>query len=151
MLSDAATPAEFIKALPEERRSVIRKIRTTLRQSLPRGFKETMSYGMLAYVVPLSRYPTGYHCKPETPLPFVSLASQKNYIALYHMGLYADKKMLSWFQAEYAKRVESRLDMGKSCIRFKKPDQIPYDLIAELAAKITPQEWTARYESAVKR
>ena len=151
MQSDAITPAAYIKALPAERQKVVKKIRTTLRQSLPKGFKETMSYGMLAYVVPLSMYPAGYHCKPDTPLPFISLASQKNFVALYHMGLYADKKMMSWFQDEYGKRVESKLDMGKSCIRFKKLDQIPYDLIAELAAKMTPQEWISRYEAAVKR
>jgi len=151
MQSEAITPAVYIKELPEERQKVVRKIRTTLRQSLPKGFKETMSYGMLAYVVPLSAYPAGYHCKPDTPLPFISVASQKNFVALYHMGLYADKKVMSWFQAEYGKRVEGKLDMGKSCIRFKKLDQIPYDLIAELAAKMTPQEWISRYESVTKR
>ena len=151
MQSEAITPVAYIKELPPERQKVIRKIRTTLRQSLPKGFKETMDYGMLAYVVPLSMYPDGYHCKPGTPLPFISVASQKNFVALYHMGLYSDKKMLAWFQKEYGKRVEGKLDMGKSCIRFKKLDQIPYDLIAELATKVTPQEWIACYESAVKR
>jgi len=137
MQSKAATPKEYVDGLPEDRKKAIKKLRTIIKKNLPKGFKEAMSYGMLAYVVPHSIYPDGYHCKPETPLPFMNLASQKNFIAVYHMGVYADKKLMTWFTKEYAKRVEGKLDMGKSCVRFKKIDKIPYELIGELASKMT--------------
>ena len=151
MPSKAQTAAEYLKELPEDRRKVIKKIRAVINKHLPKGFKERMSYGMLGWVVPHSIYPDGYHCTPELPLPFLNLASQKNYVALYHMGLYADKKTYDWFVKEYAARVPSKLDMGKSCIRFKKLDDIPYDLIAELMEKFTVDDWIALYESAIKR
>jgi hypothetical protein len=106
---------------------------------------------MLCYSVPHSRYPAGYHCNPEQPLPFISVASQKNFIALYHMGIYADPELLAWFTAEYPKHSKTKLDMGKSCIRFKKPEAIPFALIAELAGKMTPDQWIERYEAAFKR
>ena len=105
-----------------------------------------MSYGMLGYVIPHRLYPGGYHVNPKEPLPFISLASQKHYVALYHMGLYAFPELQAWFVAEYANRVNSKLDMGKSCIRFKKMDDIPYDLIAELCRKITVEDYIAKYE-----
>lgn len=150
MPSDALTPKAYIDELPPERQKVIRKLRAVVRKSLPKGFKETVSYGMLAYVVPLSVYPAGYHCKPDTPLPFVNLASQKNFVALYHMGIYSDPKLLAWFKKEYSKQVAGKLDMGKSCIRFKKLDNIPYDLIGELCARVTVKEWVAIYERATR-
>lgn len=151
MQSEALTPKAYIDELPPERQKVVRKLRTIVRKSLPEGFKETMSYGMLAYVVPLSLYPAGYHCKPDTPLPFISLASQKNFVALYHMGIYSDPKLLTWFKKEYSSRVDGKLDMGKSCIRFKKLDDIPYDLIGELCGKVTVKDWIAAYEGALSR
>lgn len=151
MQSDALTPKAYIDGLPAERQKVVRKIRSILRKSLPKGFKETMSYGMLGYVVPLSLYPDGYHCRADTPLPFISVASQKQYVALYHMGIYASPKLLSWFKKEYTKRTVHKFDMGKSCIRFKKLDDIPYDLIEELAGKITVREWIDLYESSINR
>ena len=116
-----------------------------------KGFKELMGYGMLGYVVPHSKYPDGYHCNPELPLPFINLASQKNFIALYHMGIYSDPKLLNWFTKEYPKHSKSKLDMGKSCIRFKKPEDIPYKLIGELASKLTPDEWIKMYEKILNR
>ena len=146
MQSKASTPKEYIDQLPEDRRKVIKKIRSTLRKHLPRGFKEQIDGNMLGYVVPHSLYPQGYHCNTKLPLPFINLASQKNYVALYHMGLDADKKLLDWFTNRYAKTVEGKLDMGKSCIRFKKMQDIPYELIGELAAKLTPQDWIKLYE-----
>ena len=106
-----------------------------------------MNYGMIGYIVPHSTYPNGYHCNPKLPLPFINLASQKNFIALYHMGIYANPQLLDWFVAEYPKHSTQKLDMGKSCIRFKKMDQIPFDLIAELMQKITVNEWIKCYES----
>ena len=119
-----------------------------LKTNLPTGFEEQLSYGHIGFVVPHSLYPNGYHCDPKSPLPFVGVASQKNFIALYHMGIYADEKLLNWFVEEYPKHSKRKLDMGKSCIRFKKVDDIPFELIGELAQKITPQQWIDRYESA---
>ncbi|HKZ36872.1 MAG TPA: DUF1801 domain-containing protein, partial [Chryseolinea sp.] len=118
-------------------------------KNLPKGFKEVMSYGMLGYVVPHTLYPNGYHCDPKQPLPFISLASQKSHIALYHMGLYAGKN-LDWFTKEWSKTTDKKLDMGKSCIRFKKPEDVPMELIGELASKITPKEWIVMYEKNLK-
>ena len=112
----------------------MKKLRKVIKDNLPKGFEETMSYGMIGYVVPHSIYPDGYHCDPKLPLPFMNLASQKNYIAVYHSGVYASEKMNKWFTAEYAKHCKTKLDMGKSCVRFKKMDDIPYELIGELAS-----------------
>jgi uncharacterized protein YdhG (YjbR/CyaY superfamily) len=141
----------YIDQLPEDRKEVIRKLRKTIADNLPKGFAETFSYGMVGFVVPHSAYPDGYHCNPKEPLPFISIASQKNFVALYHMGIYADQITQEWFRTEYPKYSKTKLDMGKSCIRFKKPDQIPYELIAKLAARISPEEWIKTYESNLKR
>lgn len=151
MTSDAKTPEEYINALPPERKEAISKLRKIIVKNLPKGFSETMDYGMIGYVVPHSIYPNGYHCKPETPLPFMSLASQKNFVAVYHMGVYAHKELLDWFVNEYPKHCSRKLDMGKSCVRFKKIEEIPYELIGELASKMTTEEWIDIYESNVKR
>ena len=151
MQSTATTPEEYIKSLPDDRVEAVNKLRQTLLQNLPKGFTETMSYGMLGYLVPHSIYPPGYHCNPKLPLPFINIASQKNFIALYHMGLYADPKLLEWFTEQYPNHSKQKLDMGKSCLRFKKMDAIPYDLIAELASKMTPAQWIELYESNFKR
>ena len=147
----ADTPDEYIAQLPEDRQAAIQKLRTVILDNLPEGFEETISYGMIGYVVPHSIYPDGYHCDPKLPLPFMNLASQKNYIAVYHSGVYTDKELLDWFVSEYPKHSERKLDMGKSCIRFKKIDQIPYDLIGELAGKMTVEDWIGVYEANVKR
>lgn len=151
MQSTAKTPAEYVDSLPDERKSVIENIRKTVLDNLPEGFEETMGYGMLGYVVPHSIYPSGYHCDPKTPLPFISVASQKNFIALYHMGIYADESLLNWFVAEYPKHCKTKLDMGKSCIRFKKMDDIPYELLGQLVAKMSVQDWISLYEKNLKR
>ncbi len=147
MPSQATTPAEYITLLPDERRVVIRKLRQSLKQNLPKGFAETMAYGMLAYVVPLRLYPSGYHCDPKQPLPFINLASQKQYVSLYHMGLY-EGPLLRWFESQWAKQTEAKLDLGKCCLRFRKLDQIPYALIGELAGKLTPADWIKIYEKS---
>lgn len=146
----ANTPKEYIDQLPEERKALLRKLRTVIRKNLPAGFAEAISYGMIGYVVPHSVYPAGYHCDPKLPLPYMSIASQKNFVAVYHMGLYADQKLMKWFTTEYAKRMPGKLDMGKSCIRFKKVEEIPYDLIGELAGKLTARQWVTLYEKNVK-
>jgi len=106
---------------------------------------------MLGWSVPHKLYPAGYHCKPEDPLPFLSIASQKNFIAVYHMGIYANPKLLKWFVSEFPKHSKSKLDMGKSCIRFKKMEDIPFKLIGELASKMTVKEWIDMYESAFNK
>ncbi|UZO82194.1 DUF1801 domain-containing protein [Aquimarina sp. ERC-38] len=139
----------YINNLPEERITPIRKLRKVIKDNLPKGFSEEINNRTIGFVVPLNLYPKGYHCQPNQPLPFINLASQKNYIALHHMGIYADPNLLTWFKEEYTKHVKTKLDMGKSCIRFKKVNNIPYTLIAELAAKWTPQQWIETYERVI--
>jgi uncharacterized protein YdhG (YjbR/CyaY superfamily) len=151
MQSGAKTPEEYMKEIPADRVEVMLKLRAVISENLPEGFKEGMSYGMLTYVVPFEIYPPGYHCAKDQALPFLSVASQKNSINLYHMGIYADESLLNWFVAEYPKHCKTKLDMGKSCIRFKKPADIPFDLIAALCQKMTPQQWIALYEKNYKR
>ena len=150
MQSKAATPEEYVESLPEDRREAINKLRKVIRKNLPKGFAEEMSYGMIGYVVPHKLYPKGYHCDPKLPLPFLNIASQKNFIAVYHMGIYMNPELLDWFTNEYPKHSKKKLDMGKSCLRFKKPDEIPYDLIGELASKMTVAEWVSLYEKALQ-
>ena len=151
MTSEAKTPEQYLKELPADRKEPVSKLREVLLTNLPKGFKETMGYGMLTYVVPHEIYPEGYHCDPKQALPFVSIASQKNFIAFYHMGMYAKPELLKWFQSEYPKHSTAKLDMGKSCVRFKKPEQIPYKLIGELIKKISVKEWIECYEKNYKR
>ena len=150
MKIEANNPIDYISKLPEERQVAMSRLRQTILDNLPKGFEETMSYGMIGYVVPHSIYPDGYHCTPELPLPFMSIASQKNFVVLYHMGIYADKELYDWFVVEYPKHVKTKLDMGKSCIRFKKIETIPYDLIADLCTRMTVKQWIELYENNVK-
>ncbi len=151
MQSTALTVDEYLKTLPAERVEPMTKLRAAILQNIPKGFSESMGYGMAGYAVPHSTYPAGYHCNPKDPLPFAGFASQKNFIALYHMGIYANPELLNWFIAEYPKHCKSKLDMGKSCIRFKKMDQIPYTLIGELMSKMSVKEWITLYEKQLKR
>lgn len=151
MQYDAATVEEYIDLIPEDRKGPVSRLRQTVLDNLPEGFEEGILYKMIGYYVPHSIYPDGYHCSPELPLPFMNIASQKNFIALYHAGVYAHKDLLDWFVAEYPKHCKYKLDMGKSCIRFKKPEDIPYDLIAELVSKMSLEEWVNIYTTNVKR
>lgn len=151
MTSAAKSPADYIATLPAERQMAFEKLRDVIAKNIPKGFFETMSYGGLGFVVPHTKYPAGYHCDPKQPLPFVSIASQKNFIALYHMGLYSMPELLEWFTTEYPKYSKTKLDMGKSCVRFKNPDQIPYELIGELMTKVTPEKWIEVYETNLKK
>lgn len=151
MQSIATTVAAYLEELPEDRKAPMNQLYKLIKKNLPKGFKDTMSYGMITFVVPHSLYPTGYHCDPKQELPFLSIASQKQFIAVYHMGIYGDPGLLEWFTEAYAALGIGKLDMGKSCIRFKNPAKIPYDLIAELAAKLTPQQWVALYEKNLKK
>lgn len=151
MISKAASPIEYIESLPEDRKMVMAKLRQTILLNLPMGFEEIMNYGMIGYVVPHSIFPAGYHCNPKQPLPFLSIASQKSFIALYHSCIYMDKELMQWFMLEYPKHSDKKPDIGKSCIRFKKPDQIPLDLVAQLCRKITPEEFVVLYQKLIKR
>ena len=151
MQSKATTVEQYMAELPPERQKAMAELRKVIKKNIPKGFREEMSYGMVGYVVPHSKYPAGYHCKPIDPLPFMNFASQKNFIAVYNMGVYADPKLYKWFTDEYAKAGVGKLDMGKSCIRFKKLEKIPYKLIGELASKISPDKWIATYEKIIKR
>ena len=151
MQSKASTPEQYIAELPEDRKEVMQKLRDIVKKNLPKGFEETMQYGMLGYVVPHNIYPDGYHCNPKDALPFMALASQKNHIGFYHMGIYSDPDLMKWFTEEYPKHATGKLDMGKSCIRFKNPKKIPFELLGELTTKVSVAEWIAKYESILKR
>lgn len=151
MQSRAETVDQYIAELPDDRRKVITELRNQIKKNLPKGFEECMGYGMIGYVVPHSLYPAGYHCKPKDPLPFMNIASQKNFVAVYSMSIYANPKLLKWFTEAYGIAGVGKLDMGKSCIRFKRMDKIPYNLFGQLASKITPKEWIEYYQKTIKR
>ncbi|MEO2053299.1 MAG: DUF1801 domain-containing protein [Allomuricauda sp.] len=151
MTIDAQSPDDYIAQLPEDRKEAVSKLRETIKKNLPDGFEECINYKMIGYVVPHSLYPDGYHCDPKLPLPFINIASQKNFVALYHMGMYANPDVLDWFVKEYPKHVKTKLDMGKSCIRFKNTRNIPFELIGELCQKISPQDWIDIYEQNIKK
>lgn len=144
------TVAEYVKSLSEDRKIAVEKLRRICKQALPDA-EECISYGMIGYVVPFSIYPDGYHCDTSLPLPFVAIASQKSHIGLYHMGVYAKLELLNWFQEEFPKHSKRKLDMGKSCIRFKKPDEIPYAFLAEFMSKMSVQDWIKIYETNYKK
>jgi uncharacterized protein YdhG (YjbR/CyaY superfamily) len=150
MQSKAKTVAEYLSTLPDDRAEVIAALRNAIRKNLPTGFEETMQYGMISYVVPHVLYPSGYHTNPTDALPFISIASQKNHIAVYHMTVYQGK-LHDWFVNEFKKYSDKKLDMGKSCIRFKKPDDVPVKLFGELAKKVKPIEWIELYEQTIKK
>jgi Domain of unknown function (DU1801) len=147
MTSKATTPDQYIAELPADRKEAMTELRKVISKNLPKGFTEEMNYGMIGYVVPHTLYPAGYHCDPKMPLPFMNVASQKNFIAVYHMGMYANPDLLKWFQEEFPKHSAKKIDMGKSCMRFKKPADIPFKLIGELAKKMTVKDWVNIYES----
>jgi uncharacterized protein YdhG (YjbR/CyaY superfamily) len=151
MTSKATTVDEYINAAPDDRKEALQKLRNVILDNLPEGFQECISYGMIGYVIPHSIYPKGYHCSPEFPLPFLSFASQKNSINIYHMGMYANPELYNWFVSEYPKHSSQKLDIGKSCLRIKKPENIPFELIGELVKKISTSDWITLYESAFRK
>ncbi len=142
----ANTPEDYIAMISDDKKEAIIKLREVILKNLPKGFQECTGYGMMGYAVPHSIFPAGYHCDPKQPLPFAGLAAQKNFVAIYHMGMYASPELLEWFTKEHAKRVKTKLDMGKSCIRYKKPENIPYDLIGELMQKMSVKDWISLYQ-----
>jgi len=151
MQYEAQSPEDYINQVPEERQDSLKKLRQVIKDNLPNGFEEGIQYKMIGYYVPHSVYPDGYHCDPKTPLPFMSFASQKNSVNLYHSGIYANPELQKWFVTEYPKHCKRKLDMGKSCIRFKKMDDIPFELIGELTRKMTAKEWISIYETVIKK
>ena len=151
MQLNAKSVKEYLEKLPQERIEHFKKLRKTILANLPKGFVEQINYGMIGYVVPHDMYPAGYHCDPKLPLPFANIASQKNFIGFYHMGIYTNPELLEWFVKEYPKHSDTKLDMGKSCIRFKKIDKIPYDLIGKLMSKMSVNDWIKLYEKNIKK
>ncbi len=151
MQYEATSPEDYISQVPEERQDTLKTLRKVINDNLPKGFEEGMIYKMIGFYVPHSVYPNGYHCDPKTPLPFMSFASQKNSVNLYHSGIYAKKELHDWFVSEYPKYSKRKLDMGKSCIRFKKMDEIPFELIGALTRKMSCEEWIDVYENALKK
>jgi uncharacterized protein YdhG (YjbR/CyaY superfamily) len=151
MKTPETTIDEILANLPDDRKEAFTKLHQTIVSNLPEGFEPGISYGMLGYVIPHHLYPAGYHCKPSEPLPFVSIASQKNSINFYHMGIYMDPALMEWFVAEYPKHSKQKLDIGKSCMRFKKTEHIPYELLGQLMQKMTAEQWIALYERNLKK
>lgn len=151
MKIEANTIDEYFENIPEKRKISMNKLRDIINSNLPNEFEECLAYGMPSWVVPHSIYTSGYHVNPNLPLPFMSIASQKNFIGLYHMGIYADIKLLNWWTKEYAKKCSKKLDMGKSCVRLKNLDDIPFELIAELCTKMTAKKWISIYEKSLKK
>lgn len=151
MTASQKTIQDILTNLPPERKEVFNQLHQVIVAHLPKGFEPAISYGGLWYVVPHAIYPAGYHCKPVEPLPFASIASQKNSINFYHMGIYSDPKLMDWFVAEFPKHTKQKLDMGKSCVRFKKVDDIPFQLIGELIEKMSVKDWINIYEKLLKK
>lgn len=145
------TVSDYLANLAEERKEAFGKLRQVILSNLPDGFEECMNYGMIGYVVPHSIYPNGYHCDTKLPLPFMNIASQKNFIAFYHMGIYGNVELMNWFVSEFPNHSKAKLDMGKSCVRFKKMDDIPFQLIGKLVQKMTVTDWINQYESLYKK
>jgi hypothetical protein len=143
------TPDQYVASLPDERRETIAAIRKVINDNLKPGFEEAVDYGMLGWVVPHKLFPAGYHCDPTKPLSYMGLASQKNYISVYSMCLYGGTDLLEWFTNEWLKHSSKKLNMGKGCIRFTKTQDIPLDLIGELASRFTPQQWIEIYENTL--
>lgn len=149
MQSNAVTVAEYLAELPPDRRLALSAVRKAVLESLDRGYEEGMQYGMIGYYVPHSMYPAGYHCDPRQPLPFAGLASRKNHMAIYLMSVYIDEASAAWFRQAWSK-TGKKLDMGKSCIRFKKLEDLPLDVIAEVIRRATAKKYIAAYQAALK-
>ena len=149
MQSQATTVEQYLAELPEDRRAAISAVRNVILKNLNKGYEEGMQYGMIGYYVPHSLYPAGYHCDPKQPLPFACLASQKNYMSLYMMPVYCDDATETTFRDEWIK-AGKKLDMGKSCIRFKKVEDLALDLIGETIRRTSVKQWVEHYETVLK-
>nr|WP_058305964.1 DUF1801 domain-containing protein [Gracilibacillus massiliensis] len=145
-MMEEANINQYLEDKDEKWHDAFRELYHTIDARIPDGFECVIQYGMPSFVVPLATFPEGYHCEENTPLPFLSLAAQKNHIAVYHMGIYADRQLLEWFEQEYPKHMTTKLNMGKSCIRFTNPSKIPYELLGVLASKVSVDQWIATYK-----
>lgn len=145
------TVSEYLDNIPEDRREAFNQLREAIITNLPEGFEECINYGMIGYVVPHAIYPNGYHCDPKLPLPFMNIASQKNFIAFYHMGIYGNADLMNWFVHEFPNYSKAKLDMGKSCVRFKKMNDIPFELIGNLVKRMSVADWVNQYESLYRK
>jgi hypothetical protein len=150
MTTAAKSPEEYLSALPADRAEILRAVRQVILANLPTGYEETMQGGMIAYVVPHRLYPAGYHCDPRQPLQYAALGSQKNYITLHLMTIYGDPATTQWFQEAFQK-AGKKLDMGQACLRFKKLDDLPLDVIGQVIARVPVAAYLARVEKAMQR
>lgn len=148
MQSKAATVEQYLAELPDDRRAIVEPIRKVFLKNLSGGYEEGMQYGMIGYYVPHTLYPAGYHCDPKQPLPFACIASQKNHLSLYLMCVYDEGELGTWFREAWAK-TGKKLDMGKSCVRFKRLDDLPLDVVAEALRRMPAPKWIAHYEATV--
>jgi hypothetical protein len=148
MQSTAATVEEYLAELPEDRRAAMSAVRAVILANLPEGYAETMQYGMIGYVVPHSIYPPGYHCDPKQALPYAHLGSQKNYMSLYLMGVYMHEETSTWFREAWA-ATGKKLDMGKSCVRFKKAEDLPLEVIGQVIARIPAERYITGMEAVL--
>lgn len=148
MISKAETVKDYLAELPDDRRKAIEAVRKVIRKNLPKGYKEGIQYGMIGYFVPHSVYPPGYHCDPKQPLPFASLASQKNHMSIYLCSIYSDPKEVDWFVKAWT-GAGRKLDMGKGCVRFKKIEDVPLDVVGEAIARMPVEKFVAQYEAVL--
>lgn len=142
---------QLLQQVPEDRHDAMNTLRKLFSTQLPKGFEELIKATSLDFVVPHSLYPNGYHCNPKQPLPFISIVSQKNVLTIHHLGFYASPELTEWFVTEYSKKYTPKLDMGKGCLKFKKMEEIPYDLLKSLCKKLTVKEWVDLYEKAFRK
>lgn len=150
MISKAATVAEYLAELPEDRRKAIEAVRRVIRKNLGKGYEEGMQYGAIGYYVPHKLYPPGYHCDPRQPLPFAGLGSQKNYMSFGLMCVYYRPESEALFRSEWA-ATGKKLDMGKVCIRFKKLDDVPLEVIGSAVARVPVAQFIEFYEAAIQK
>jgi len=141
---------EYLDGLPEDRRKALAKVRAAIRKGLPKGYREGIQYGMIGWSVPHALYPAGYHCDPKQPVPFAGLASQKNHMSVYLMCVYGDEEHRRWFETEW-KKTGKKLDMGKSCVRFKKAEDLPLELLTEAVARVPVDKFLAHYEASIPK
>lgn len=146
--NSATTVEEYLQGLPADRRVAVSAVRKSILASLPEGYVECISYGMIGYVVPHSLYPAGYHCNPKLPLPYACVGSQKNHMALHLMTVYGDPAMEKWFRKAWTD-TGKKLDMGKACVRFKKLEDVPLDVIGQVIARVTVKNYIARVEKLI--
>jgi hypothetical protein len=149
MQSKATTVEQYLSELPEDRRKALEAVRQVILKNLDKDYEEGIQYGMIGYYVPHRVYPAGYHCDPKQPLPFAGLASQKNYMSLYLMCVYGNSNHAKWFQEAWGK-TGKKLDMGKSCVRFKKLEDLPLGVIGEAVKRVTAKKYIEYCESALK-